>query len=80
MKVKKQIHLLNNLICLAEDDDEYNRYPTLLDSSNIPYDNLQLQQTYNIDDLPMDDNEEIYLVSFISYINTFNLLFLLGTL
>jgi hypothetical protein len=80
MKVKKQIHLLNNLICLVEDADEYNRYPILLDSSNIPYDNLQLQQTYNIDDLPMDDNEEIYLVSFISYINTFNLLFLLGTL
>jgi hypothetical protein len=39
-----------------ENDYEYNRYPILFDGSNIPYDNLQLQQEYNTDDLPIDED------------------------
>jgi len=40
-----------------DDENNYdlNRYPILLESSNNPLDNLQLQQQYNIDDLPIDD-------------------------
>lgn len=46
-----------------DDDDEVidyelNRYPILLDSVNNPFDNLQLQQRYNTDDLPLDDGIE----------------------
>ncbi len=52
-----------------ENDYEYNRYPILFDGSNIPYDNLQLQQEYNTDDLPIDENydqdEEFFSVRFI---------------
>lgn len=29
-----------------------------MDSSNIPYDNLRLQQEYNTDDLPIDDDDD----------------------
>ena len=39
-------------------DYELNRYPILLESSNNPYDNLQLQQSYNTDDLPVDEIDE----------------------
>jgi hypothetical protein len=45
-----------------ETDYEYNRYPI---SFEIPYDNLQLQQEYNTDDLPMDDDEEFISVRFL---------------
>lgn len=38
-----------------EKDYEYNRYPILPD---VPYDNLQLQQEYNIEDLPLDDDDD----------------------
>ena len=55
----------------ADDDDEEegedyesNRYPILVQSSNDPFDNFELQQQYNSDDLPMDeelnDEEEEY--------------------
>lgn len=54
-----------------EDDDGYNRYPILFDSSSdIPYDNLQLQQEYNNPEWPIDDNDdnngEVFLVRFSS--------------
>ncbi|CAF0857524.1 unnamed protein product [Adineta ricciae] len=39
-------------------DYELNRYPILSDSVNNPFDNLQLQQRYNTDDLPLDDDSE----------------------
>ena len=39
-------------------DYELNRYPILSESVNSPFDNLQLQQRYNTDDLPLDDNIE----------------------
>ena len=39
-------------------DYELNRYPILLESSNSPYDNLQLQQSYNTDDLPADETDD----------------------
>jgi hypothetical protein len=42
---------------------EYNRYPIPFD---IPYDNLQLQQEYNTDDLPMDDDGPFLPVRFCS--------------
>jgi len=35
-----------------------NRYPILLQSSNNPFDNLELQQQYNTDDLPIDEDLE----------------------
>jgi hypothetical protein len=41
-----------------ENDYESNRYPMLLHSSKNPYDNLQLQQQYNTDDLPIDEDIE----------------------
>ena len=41
-----------------ENDYELNRYPILLDTSKNPFDNLQLQQAYNTDDIPAEDNEE----------------------
>jgi len=41
-----------------ENDYESNRYPILLRSSNNPFDNLQLQQQYNTDDLPIDEDFE----------------------
>jgi len=42
-----------------ENDYESNRYPILLQSSNNnPFDNLQLQQQYNTDDLPTDEDFE----------------------
>jgi len=40
-----------------ENDYESNRYPILLQSSNNPFDNLQLQQQYNTDDLPIDEED-----------------------
>ncbi len=70
---KKVISLLSYFIYLAplflnddndDDDDEYNRYPILIDESTIPYDNLQLQQEYNIDDLPIDEDEGYFFVRF----------------
>ncbi|CAF2592472.1 unnamed protein product [Rotaria sp. Silwood2] len=53
-------------IALNDDDDddandgyEYNRYPLFLESPNIPYDNLQLQQQYNVNNLPTyEDNDQ----------------------
>jgi hypothetical protein len=39
-----------------EADYELNRYPLLLQSSNNAFDNLELQQQYNIDDAPIDEN------------------------
>jgi hypothetical protein len=39
-----------------EADYELNRYPILLQSSNNAFDNLELQQQYNIDDAPIDEN------------------------
>ncbi|CAF0824446.1 unnamed protein product [Adineta steineri] len=39
-------------------DYELNRYPILLQSSNNPFDNLELQQRYNTDDLPIDEDIE----------------------
>lgn len=41
-----------------ETDYELNRFPILLETSKNPFDNLQLQQAYNNDDLPIDDTEE----------------------
>jgi hypothetical protein len=49
-----------------DENDEYNRYPILLNLLNIPYDNLQLQQEYNIDNLPIDEDDEFFSVRFIS--------------
>ncbi|CAF1055715.1 unnamed protein product [Rotaria sp. Silwood1] len=58
----------------AEDDDdndddyEFNRYPLFLESSNMPYDNLQLQQQYNIDNIPIyeddDQDDEDFLMPY----------------
>ncbi|CAF1217590.1 unnamed protein product [Rotaria sordida] len=49
----------------GDDDDigygyeyEYNRYPFFSESSNIPYDNLQLQQEYNDDNLPIYEDDD----------------------
>ena len=54
-----------------ENDHESNRYPILLQLSINPFDNLQLQQQYNTDDLPIDeesdeddDNEEPYRLTY----------------
>jgi len=41
-----------------ENDYELNRYPILLRSSNNLINNLQLQQQYNTDDLPIDEDFE----------------------
>jgi hypothetical protein len=43
-----------------EDDNDYesNRYPILLQASINPFDNLQLQQQYNTDDLPIDEEND----------------------
>jgi hypothetical protein len=38
-----------------EEDYESNRYPILLEPSNDPFDNVELQQQYNTDDLPVDE-------------------------
>lgn len=42
---------------VGENDYDYMRYPILLDAPNHPYDNLQLQRQYNVDDSPMDDDD-----------------------
>jgi len=49
-----------NPISIYDDDNDYesNRYPILLQSPNNPFDNLQLQQQYNTDDLPVDEDFE----------------------
>jgi hypothetical protein len=49
-----------NPVSIYDDDNDYesNRYPILLQSSNNPFDNLQLQQQYNTDDLPIDEDFE----------------------
>jgi len=49
-----------NPVSINDDENDYetNRYPILLQSSNNPFDNLELQQQYNIDDLPMDEDNE----------------------
>ena len=53
-----------SLVSLFDDEDEdendyeSNRYPILLQSSINPFDNLQLQQQYNTDDLPIDEDIE----------------------
>jgi hypothetical protein len=49
-----------NPISILDDENDYesNRYPILLQSSNNPFDNLQLQQQYNTDDLPIDEDFE----------------------
>ena len=54
-----------DLVALFDDDNndedtdyELNRFPVLLETSKNPFDNLQLQQAYNNDDLPIDDTEE----------------------
>lgn len=44
-----------------DDDDDYNRYPIILDLSKNPFDNLQLQQNYNDEISPLDDDENLYL-------------------
>jgi hypothetical protein len=41
-----------------ENDYELNRYPILVQPSNNLFDNLQLQQQYNIDDLPAEEDLE----------------------
>jgi hypothetical protein len=46
----------DNPIYGDEEDYESNRYPILLESSNNPFDNFELQQKYNTDDLPFDEN------------------------
>lgn len=45
-----------DLVYGDEEDYESNRYPILLESSNNPFDNFELQQKYNTDDLPFDEN------------------------
>jgi len=50
-----------NPVSIFDDENDYesNRYPILLPSSNNnPFDNLQLQQQYNTDDLPIDEDFE----------------------
>lgn len=43
-----------------DDDDDYepNRYPILMKSYSNPFDNLQLQTTYNNVEVPFDDDDE----------------------
>lgn len=43
-----------------DDDYELNRYPVIIDSSRNPFDNLQLQQIYNIDDMPNEDESSLF--------------------
>lgn len=51
---------IENPVSILDDENNYelNRYPILLQSSNNPLDNLQLQQQYNTDDLPIDEDFE----------------------
>jgi hypothetical protein len=49
-----------NPVSVFDDENDYesNRYPILLPSPNNLLDNLQLQQQYNIDELPIDEDFE----------------------
>lgn len=62
------IHILNWFLVPFElidnggdDDSDYIRFPTFPEQYNIPYDNLQLQQTYNVDNGPMVDDMNEYI-------------------
>lgn len=60
--VSKQIvsFLSLNLDVILDDENEYesNRYPILIPASNVALDNYELQQQYNTDDLPIDEDFE----------------------